>query len=259
MPSLTPFPEVNELLTRLLNGVSAILGKDFVGMYLFGSLTLGAFNDGSDIDYVVVTESALSNGLVARLAALHEQIASLPNRFATEIEASYIPRKAFRRYDAADREHPHIDRGEGERLVQRWTHEEDWIVQRYVLHQHGITIAGPDVRGLLDPVSPDELKGAVSAILRGWWLPMVDDDYKLQKSGYQAYAVLSMCRIAYTLERGDVLSKLAAAAWMLDREPGFTDLIHRALKWQLSNDDIATTQQLIARVGRHLDGKKLAR
>lgn len=252
---LTLFPEVNDLLTHLLEGVRMILGTEFIGMYLFGSLALGAFNDGSDIDYVVVTENVLSPTSVASLAALHDQITMLPNRYATEIEASYIPRVAFRRYNVDDREHPHIDRGKGERLVARWTHEEDWIVQRYVLYQHGITLAGPNVRALLDPVSSDELTNAVTAILRNWWLPMVTDDHKLQKSDYQAYAVLSMCRIAYTLTHGDVVSKLTTAAWMLNREPSYSELIYRALGWQLTNEDIATTQQLIARTGTYQEGK----
>jgi predicted nucleotidyltransferase len=224
-------------------------------MYLFGSLALGAFNAGSDIDYVVVTENPLATAVVAQLAALHDQIAALPNRFATEIEASYIPRQAFRRYDVQDRIHPHLDRGQGERLVPQWTHEEDWIVQRYVLYQHGKTITGPDVRTLLDPVSADELRSAVSVILRDWWLPMVADDHRLQKSSYQTYAVLSLCRIAYTLQQGDVISKLAAASWMLDREPRYASLIQRALKWQLTREDIASTQQLIALVATIQESK----
>lgn len=255
MTSLTPFPEINELLARLLEGIRLILGKDFVGMYLFGSLSLGAFNDGSDIDYVVVTENALSQREVAYLSALHEQIAALPNRFATEVEASYIPRTAFRRHNVEDRIHPHLDRGNGERLVPQWTHEEDWIVQRYVLYQHGITVAGPSVRSLLDPVSSDELKSAVIAILDKWWLPMVADTHKLQASGYQAYAVLSMCRIAYTLTHGDVVSKLAAAAWMLDRAPDYRDLIQRALVWQLNTTDVPKTQSLIALVGSYPESR----
>ena len=31
--------------------------------------------------------------------------------------------------------------------------------------------------------------------------------------GYQAYAILSMCRVLYTLEFGTVVSKPAAARW----------------------------------------------
>jgi predicted nucleotidyltransferase len=240
----TPYPDANALLEYALTHLRALLGDQFVGMYLFGSLALNAFTDGSDVDYVVVTESALPDTTIAQLAALHERIAALPMRYATEIEAAYIPRAAFRRYDYGDRHHPHIDRGVGERLTVR-QFDEDWIVQRYVLYQHGITVAGPDVRTLLDPVTADALNSAVRIILDSWWCPMLDDPIKLLHLGYQAYAVLSMCRMAYTLEHGAVLSKPAAAQWMIGRLPEYADVIRRALDWQIKTDDLVQTQAMI--------------
>jgi hypothetical protein len=40
----TPYPEVNELLKHLVFGVRDILGANFVGAYVFGSLAIVAFN-----------------------------------------------------------------------------------------------------------------------------------------------------------------------------------------------------------------------
>jgi hypothetical protein len=248
MTPFTPDADANALIAHLRDGVRAILGDEFVGMYLFGSIVLGAFNDGSDIDIAVVTAGVLPDALVAQLAAFHDATARLPSRYAEQIEASYIPRAAFRRYDHRDRHHPHLDRGEGERLVARRQHDEDWIVQRYVLYQHGIAVAGPDVRTLLDPVSAEALREAVVAILRAWWQPMIDDPTRLLHTGYQAYAVLSMCRMSYTLAEGGVLSKPAAAAWMSARQPRWSDAVRRALAWQMTVEDVPQTQTLIASV-----------
>lgn len=246
----TPFPEVNELLKHLIFGAQDILGDNLVGAYLFGSLAIGAFNVHSDIDAVIVCQHALQDAQIARLAALHEQIAALPNRWATEIEASYLPSKAFRRHDPLHCIHPHIDRGRGELLVARWRHDEDWIIQRHVLYEHGVVLYGPDVRTLLDPVSRHELREAVIALMRTWWLPMLADSARLAHMGYQAYAALTMCRMARTLELGDVVSKLAAAVWMQAQQPQFNDLLRRALDWQLTHADIPHTQALIALVAR---------
>ena len=44
MPSPTPYPEVNAILNVLLADVRAILGDQFVGFYLYGSLASGDFD-----------------------------------------------------------------------------------------------------------------------------------------------------------------------------------------------------------------------
>ena len=51
----TLYPEVNIVLDVLVPEVQAILGDQFVGMYLYGSLAYGGFDVDSDVDYVVVT------------------------------------------------------------------------------------------------------------------------------------------------------------------------------------------------------------
>ena len=57
----TPYPDVNEVLNLLLTNVKGILRDQFVGMYLYGSLSSGDFNpETSDIDFLVVTTDFLS-------------------------------------------------------------------------------------------------------------------------------------------------------------------------------------------------------
>ena len=51
---------VDELINLLLSKITNILRKEFIGMYLSGSLALDDFApDRSDIDLVVVTKNAL--------------------------------------------------------------------------------------------------------------------------------------------------------------------------------------------------------
>ena len=40
----TPYPAVNEILSLMFSSVQEILGDQFVGMYLFGSLANGDFD-----------------------------------------------------------------------------------------------------------------------------------------------------------------------------------------------------------------------
>ncbi|HXD09520.1 MAG TPA: nucleotidyltransferase domain-containing protein, partial [Anaerolineales bacterium] len=52
--SPTPYAEVNQILALLLTNAKEILEDQFVGMYLYGSLSSGDFNpETSDIDFLL--------------------------------------------------------------------------------------------------------------------------------------------------------------------------------------------------------------
>jgi hypothetical protein len=55
----------------------------------------------------------------------------------------------------------------------------------------------------------------------------------LRPRNYQAFAVLTMCRDLYVLERGALVSKTAAATWAARRlGPPWEALIERTLGWR---------------------------
>lgn len=211
-PDLDPtaYPDVNQLLNELLVGVQTTLGEQFVGLYLYGSLALGDFNpQSSDIDFVVVTGRELSDSLVSALRTRHERLASRRPRWARELEGSYIPQSDLRRYDPARARHPHIF--EGRLLVEQ--HGTHWVIERHVLREYGLVVAGPPPRTLIDPVPSGELRRAVMDLVRSWWAPMVDDPVRLYDQAYRVYAIATMCRVLYTLQHGAIVSKPAATRW----------------------------------------------
>jgi Domain of unknown function (DUF4111)/Nucleotidyltransferase domain len=246
----TPYADGNAILRAVLDGARAILGDRFVGMYLYGSLALGDFDPASsDIDFLVVTDADLPADRVEALQALHDRIAARDSPWATEIEGSYIPRDALRRYDPGHALHPLIDRGGRLRLEQ---HEIDTVIKLHGLRERGIVLAGPPPATLIDPVSPDDLRHAVVELMRIWWAPMRRDPTRLRHYGYQVYAVLTMCRTLHTLRHGTVVSKPVAARWALaELDPRWVPLIERALAWRkdmpdaVNEGEVRATQELI--------------
>jgi len=135
--------------------------------------------------------------------------------------------------------------------------DDGWVLQRYILREHGVVVAGPHPRTLIDPVGADEMRRAVVALMEQWWGPMRGDPTKLQQRGYQVYAVLTMCRVLYTLDSGGVVSKPQAARWA-QQEQGrqWAALIEHALAWRkdpicpqdrsaTARDDVTETLGLI--------------
>ncbi len=256
----TPYTEVNALLQELLESVQTILGNHFIGMYLDGSLAAGDFDQDSDIDFVVVTDVPISGDLFAALQVMHDRITALDSTWALQLEGSYISKRALKRHDPAQTLHPNIEWGKGERL-KMVEHDEAWATHRYVLREHGITLAGPAPQTLIDPVSPNDLRQAMLKVLHGWAAHILDDPASLRWRGYQSYTVLSLCRILYTLEYGTVVSKRVASRWAQETlGDQWTSLIERA--WvgrhnpgvEASPDDVNGTLEFIRYALKRVSG-----
>jgi len=223
----TPYSKINSLLQELLSTVHAILGDRFVGMYLFGSLAGGDFDpQNSDIDFLVVTDGDLPGETVAALGDLHGHLATSRGKWGARLEGSYIPREVLNRTDLLDSPRPSTNEGRFYLGVRG----SDWILQRHIVRESGVVLAGPEPKELFDPLGADDLRRATQGVLDEWWGPMLDDPVRLRNSEYQAYAVLTMCRMLYSLEHGTLVSKPVAAHWALDKlDEHWRGLIQRAL------------------------------
>jgi hypothetical protein len=241
----TLHPDINALLDCLLTEVRRILGTEFVGMYLYGSLSSGDFDPASsDVDFLVVTEGVLPDATVAALGATHARIAASGMPWADRLEGSYIPRAAIWRYDPANSRHPTIgadwEFGIGE-------HHANWVIESALLRERGVVLAGPPPASLIAPVAPDDLRAAVRTMLRDFWRPLTEGPPPewLRPRHYQAFAILTMCRALSTLEHGTVASKPVAARWARETlPPPWPALIARALRWRADHTPDDMTEML---------------
>jgi hypothetical protein len=149
----------------------------------------------------------------------------------------------FRHWTAAHRPCPFVE--ENSFYV---TNQGSAVIQRHIIHQYGVVVAGPSPHTLLDPVDADELRSALRDILEKWWRPLLDDPAWVQQSQKQPFAILTMCRTLYTLEHGVVASKPVAARWgqqAMDKQ--WTALIEWALAWPHATESnhLAATLSLI--------------
>lgn len=214
--SLTPttYAEVNAVLRHFLAETQALLGGHFAGLYLSGSLAVGDFDPrSSDIDFVVVTTATLSDDRVDALRAMHARFAAGDSPWAHKIEAVYIPREAFQPGPPPDACYPVLEKDNPFALAPL---EDGWPVQVYTLREHGITVAGPKPRTFIPPVDPAAMNQAGYGIA-ATWLDQARTDPSwlewLHPRHHQAFVVLTLCRLLYTLETGGVISKPGAARW----------------------------------------------
>ena len=229
--SLTPYPDINALLERLLKEVRVTLKDRFVGLYLHGSLAYGDFNpQTSDVDFLVITDGHLPIETFTALKEMHARLRAGSLTWARGIEGAYLPKNDLRRHDPAGAPIPWLG-SDGHFALEKLG--SDWTIQRWILREKGLVLAGPPLKPMIDPVSADEIREAVRVNLSGWWTPPLPSPERFESDEYQVYAVLTMCRSLYALENGRVASKPEAARWALERldEP-WKGLIAAAAAWR---------------------------
>jgi predicted nucleotidyltransferase len=241
----TPYKDINALLLFMLTKIQAILGDQLAGFYLYGSLSSGDFDPtSSDVDFLVVTREDMSEEIFESLRDMHAIIATSNLPYANYIEGSYIPLKALQRYDPHDAHHPTIGIDWPFRVA---FHGSNWILERYILREHGVIVYGPSPQTLIDPVTPEEMRIAVCEQLKNFWSAQLDKPEWLRTRDYQAFAVLTLCRALYTLHHGTVCSKPQAALWAQETYPQWKPIIERSLLWrtQHEEDDLTETMTFL--------------
>ena len=216
MTTVATYPaEVVPLIEALLDGVSDALGENFVGFYLCGSLALGGFDaETSDVDVLVVTGEPVSDVEFAALKTLHERLPPEGNEFSLDYDVYCVDRGTVRRFREGQR---HVKVGTGEPFG--WRRERpNWVLERWAVRECGVTVAGPDPKTLIEPVSADDLRSAAGAELRARLQHWTDGSWpreELAHVGAQTFEVETVCRALFTIEVGEISSKRAALEWAL--------------------------------------------
>ncbi len=217
----TIYPEVIDILNDVLRHTTSILERNFLGMYLYGSLAAGGFDTFSDIDYIVVTRTKVRDKEFIGLQDMHTKISTMKFWCSDQLEGSYIPLAALKRFDPVHALYVHIDRGRGEKLQRMHIDDEKisrswwggWVLLRAGLLKSGITLSGPEPARFIEPVSPAEIQKSAILILNGWGLGILNDPTRISSRGYQSYIVLTLCRINYSFRNCSVASKPEAYRW----------------------------------------------
>jgi predicted nucleotidyltransferase len=223
----TPDLELNWVLRELVTSIQAILGDNFTGAYLQGSFALGDWDFFSDVDFIIAIEHEVSAAELEALQAMHARIYKLESRWAMHLEGSYIPREILRRAGSTRIPVQYLDN------TFSWlvpSDHDNTLVVRWVTREHGVTLAGPDPKTLIDPLPPDDLRQEVLAIMRSWAEQIFVDPAQINNRFYQPFAVLSFCRMLFTQHTGTVGSKPGAARWAQEvLDARWSDLIQRAM------------------------------
>lgn len=231
----TPFADLNALLADFAAGLEATLPDILVGLWLQGSFALEAGDEASDVDFVAALRRDLDPGEQAALQSLHSELHHRPTPWAERLEGSYFPLRVLRRragqpsdppgeaprpadwLDPATQMrgpsgYPLLFIGNGHEELVRSEHDDTQVV-RWITRERGVVLAGADPRGLIAPVTGQDLDAEVRRLLFAKsddWLA-----YDIDAQWVWAFFITICCRMLHTLSSGEVASKKAGTDWAL--------------------------------------------
>jgi hypothetical protein len=239
-PFPTPYPELNRVLQDFVDRVQAVLCTNFVGAYLQGSFAVGDFDLDSDVDFIMVIEEELSHEEVHGLQAVHEHIYCVGIPWAQHLEGSYFPKEVLRDHPRLGGLLWYLDHG-SRSLIQ--SAHCNTVLDRWVVREQGVTLAGPAPALLVDPIPVETLRKHIRATMHDWGQEILSHPDPFNNRFYQGFIVLNYCRMLHDLHRGFPGSKLAGAQWAkANLDPSWKGLIDRA--WNGRPDPAVSSRKL---------------
>ena len=223
---ITPYCDVDRILSDLLDHLKQILAENLVGLYLYGSLVTGDFDmEISDIDLLAVTSRDIDDVEFQRLHMMHNDLAATYPEWDGRIEVQYLSASALKTFKTQRSQVAAISPGEPFNIKDAGI---DWLINWYLVRAHGVVLLGPNPQTLIPPISREEFILA-SRVQGTYWVECADQP---QDRTWQSYVTLTMCRVLYACTNGEHASKNRAAQWVQTRFPQWTSLIQNALVWR---------------------------
>ncbi len=230
----TGYPDINDLLQLLLAQLQDMFGQKLVGLYLYGSLVTGDFDQqSSDIDLLAVTSTDINQQEFEILKRIHDDLVLQYPAWADRIEVAYLSVEALETFKSQTSRIAIISPGEPFHLKDAG---KDWLMNWYSVRERGITLFGPSPKELIPLIAKAEFMQAVEVMLRGshagGWRDWINQTKMMRARKFQAYAILTLCRALYAHTKGEQVSKKQAALWAAKQFPQWASPINNALVWR---------------------------
>lgn len=226
-----PYPELRGVLNMFVDAISAELRENLVGIYLIGSIATGDFDLDSDLDFLVVTNTELTEANMKSLQDIQAKIYEIDCYPAKHLEGSYITVSELKDWNiVGEKKLYYFDNGST--AYEFSAHDNKWHV-RWILRERGITLMGPRPETILGSIPLDkmydEIKTTMLQVMK-FFQEEIDRPLSFFNSRFgQSFTVLTCCRMLHTLHTGAVQSKKAGAKWAKEFvDPKWIQLIDQA-------------------------------
>lgn len=226
-----PYPELRDVLNMFVDEISAELRENLVGIYLVGSIASGDFDLDSDVDFLVVTNTELTEANMKALQDIQIKIHGFDCYPAKHLEGSYISISDLNDWSTVGQKKLYYF-DNGSTAYEQSIHDNQWHV-RWILRERGITLVGQKPETILKSIPLNEMFSEIKTTMLQV-MKLFEDEINRPLSFFnskfgQSFAVLTYCRMLHTLHTGTVQSKKAGVKWAKQFvEPKWVNIIDQA-------------------------------
>ncbi|HDR7794600.1 TPA: DUF4111 domain-containing protein [Bacillus luti] len=204
--------EVQQLMEQYIVGLQEIFSDEkIVGVYVYGSIALGAFHiETSDVDFVTVINDSVNEAEKLQIIDLHRKLGD--STLGKRMDGMYIPLADVGKYN--DEMNEYIYCAEGKANIGYWDIN---AVTWWTLKNEGITVIGREAEDLPFQVKWDDVVNTMKYNVEHYWSEKANRPYLFFIEEWVESAVVTMGRILYTLEHKTIVSKDKGLQYLLER------------------------------------------
>ncbi|MBM6616503.1 nucleotidyltransferase domain-containing protein [Bacillus suaedaesalsae] len=229
--------EVQPLLTEYIHHIKQIFGEKLIGVYLFGSIALDAFDSNSDIDFVTVISSPMTDIEETVINEIHRSLHKMYPSLT--MDGGYVGTEELLRIGEVESIHPMIN---GIELLQGSILNP---VTGWILQNHGIIVIGSDVLIGRINVTTDQLVHYVNVNMKNYWKPRFEyvKAIPLEQTNTREideeieWFLLGISRQFYTLREGGIISKVASGYYMTQHFPKHATILNEAIRIRSKSEE----------------------
>lgn len=222
---------LNPALRAYVDALHEAFPERVYALSLYGSLALGGFVEHtSNIDFLTVMVGQISGDDQFAIKTLHQKLRRV-DPWISRLNGEYAE---LDQIEAGELDTPCLFVADGSLAGRREVSKAGWLT----LVQCGISVIGPEPAAFIPDVPWADLEQEMCYDLGVYWAPKAASRWLFLSSAWVAFAVLTLCRILYTIDRHAVTSKLASAEYALGILPTeWHHLIHEALRVHTGEGD----------------------
>lgn len=218
-------PEIKEIITDFRESLDSILRDKVHGLYIYNSVAMGKFEPTySDIDTVVLLKDGLSKDELDKLEKLHNRL-SKAYIYGSKLDGMYLQYSNIGKSNKDMSAYPYFEGSDFYRDSYYDVNNVTW----WSLKKYGLAIDSPSLVEELKSFSWDKVVSTMDYNINQYWNSKLENKENFIDDMWVEFGVVTLSRIAYTLDKKCLTSKSEACNHMLKEHMEWSDIINEAL------------------------------
>lgn len=231
---------IKPLLYEYQQKLKNYFGDKVYGVYLYNSVALGGFDEKkSDIDFITVLNEEFEDKDIPLINEIHNDLIN-KYRHAARMEGMYLHKSKIGKLNSEIKPYLYFCNGK----LQDYGYYDVNCVTWWTLKHNGIAVNSPGIDILNIDVDWNKLLKTMDYNLNEYWKEKLDEKDIFVQDEWVEFAVLTLCRIFYTLENKKIATKLQSVQYSLENVPQKYKLIIQEgirLRGNYSNNSLYKT------------------